>query len=258
MSTVHNMLILFALLIAGVLAAMLAWANPAHAQQSGDRPRLIISPTELHVGEGESVTYTVHFDKNPVGFAEVSCGDKVYVSMRGYVASELSVEPYIPEFRTGNSNCDGGNWDNPRNIRVMPVDDSEDLGQQTFTISHAVWDNAGGTPVEDTETPKVRVTVYDNDTTEPAVSISAGAGGTEFSNVTFTLTRNNEAEEDLQQPLTVNVSLSETGDMLSGSRSRPVEFSAGSNTATLMVELDDDEVDELSSTIRAQIRAPSG
>ena len=64
----------------GVLAVMLAWPQPASAH---------ISPTELHVGEGEAVTYTVHFDSNPVAFDDVECGTEgaglVYVNRRGYL-----------------------------------------------------------------------------------------------------------------------------------------------------------------------------
>ncbi len=96
-----------------------------------------------------------------------------------------------------------------------------------MTISHAVWDNDGGTPVEDTETPKVRVTVYDNDPPGPWVSIEPGNFSTERSEVTFTLTRGND---DMTQTRTVSVSLSETGAMLSGSRSRSVEFAVNETT----------------------------
>ena len=177
------------------------------------------------------------------------------MNMRGVDSAELDVAPYIPAFRTGDVNCEGGNWDFPRAVTVTPVDDDVESPQRTFTISHAVWDNDGGTPVEDTETPKVRVTVYDNDPPGYWVSISDGSGAIEGSNVTFTLTR---YSEDMTQPLTVNVSLSETGSMLSGSRSRSAEFAANVATSTLMVETADDDLDENNSEIKATIRAPSG
>ena len=250
---------LLALFALGILAATFFWANPTSAQS---QPMLIISPTELHVGEGEEVTYTVHFNANPVAFDNVECGTDgrglVYVNMRGFLLSELYMHPNTPAFKTG-ANCEGGNWGNPRTVHVKPTNDSDDLGQRTFTIKHAVWDNVGGTPLEDTQNPMVRVTVYDDDTTEPAVSISADSaepGGTDFSNVKFTLTRKNEAPEDFLQPLTVNVSPSETGEMLSGSSSSSVTFPADMDTVTLTVELDDDVVDELNSTIKAEIRPP--
>ena len=245
-----------ALCIAGAVATMLAGANPAFAQA---QPQLIISPTELHVGEGESATYTVHFDANPVAFDDVECGDgtkgRVYVNMRGVDFSELEVSPNIPAFKTGNEDCEGGNWDNPRNITVRAVNDDVEKSRQTFTISHAVWDNVGGTPVEDTATPKVRVTVYDNDPAGSWVSIAPGSSSTEGNNVMFTLMRGND---DMTQTRTVNVSLSETGSMISGSRSMSVEFAANSATATLEVETDDDDVDEADSEIRVTLRAPSG
>ena len=258
---------LFALCVTGVLAAMLAWANPVSAQTE-PLPRLIITPTELHVGEGDSATYTVHFDRNPSAFDNVECGDantlgKVYVNMRGFDSSELSVEPFTPEFRTGNANCEGGNWDSPRTIWVAPVDENVDMGRRTVTIAHAVWDNGGGTPVEEDDAPKVRVTIYDDDPSGPLVAIASppSAFVTEFSNVTFMLTRACATGCDnwgITQPLTVTVNLSETGNMLSGPRSRSVEFAAGSETADLTVDLDDDNVDEDASVITATIRGPSG
>ena len=269
MSTAHNLLILagvglFVLLIAGVLAAMLAWPHPALAQQPDDLPKLIISPTELHVGEGESVTYTVLFDKNPEGFVGVECGEVVYVNMRGFDIAELSVAPSVPEFRTGDSNCKGGNWNSTRTIRVGPQDHDWEP-RETVIISHAVWDNGVGTLLEEEDAPKVRVTVYDNDPTGAWVSIEPGTSSTEGSNVTFTLRRGENDENglpapmpDLTQPLTVNVSLSETGSMLSGSRPASVEFAANSDTATLEVETTDDNVDENNSVIKATSRAPSG
>ena len=246
---------LFALCAIGVLAAMLAWANPASAQNE-PLPRLIISPTQLHVGEGDSVTYTVHFDRNPSGFDNVECGEPVYVNMRGFDSSEFRVEPFTPAFRTGNSNCEGGNWNRPRTISVTPVDENDvDMGRRTITIAHAVWDNDGGTPVEEDDAPKVRVTIYDNDPAGPWVSIGPGNSATEGDNVLFALTRGND---DMTQPRTVTVNLSETGSMISGTRSRSVEFDANSATATLTVDLDDDNVVEDASVITATIRAPSG
>ena len=45
--------------------------------------------------------------------------------------------------------CTGGNWDSPRTIQVSPVAAGTEA---TVTISHAVWDAEGGTPLADTET----------------------------------------------------------------------------------------------------------
>ena len=240
---------------------MLAWPDPASAQA---QPRLIVLPTELEVGEGDSVTYTVHFDSNPSAFEGVECGEPVYVSMRGYDYLELDVAPSVPAFKTGDANCEGGNWDSPRTIRVSPLE-HDWAPRETVTIKHAVWDNAGGTPLPDTDTPQVTVTIYDDDPAGKWVSIEPGDSPFEGGSATFTLKRGENDEDgspmtslDLTQPLTVSVSLSETGNMLSGSRSKSVTFAADEATKDLEVETADDEVDEDNSTIRATIGAPSG
>ena len=104
---------------------------------------------------GDSVTYTVHFDRNPSGFDNVECGEPVYVNMRGFDSSEFRVEPSIPEFRTGDAACEGGNWNRLRTIEVMPAEDTDAMPRRTITIAHAVWDNDDGTPVEEDDAPKV-------------------------------------------------------------------------------------------------------
>ena len=217
-------------------------------------PQLIVSPTAVSVGGGETATYTVHFDGNPAGFAGVECGDLVYVNMRGFDYSTLEVNPHTPAFRTG-TDCTGGNWDRPRTIQVKPVAGTE----ATVTISHAVWDDHGGTPLADTDTPKVVVTIYDNDpppSEPPWVSIEAGSSSTltEGDPVTFTLTRGND---DITQTRTVIVRVSESGTMLSGSPPTSVEFAANSAIATLEVQTVDDQVDEDDSEITATITASS-
>ena len=209
----------------------------------------------MSVGGGETATYTVHFDGNPAGFAGVACGETVYVNMRGFDYSTLEVNPFTPAFRTG-TDCMGGNWDRPRTIQVKPVAGTKG----PVTILHAVWDDHGGTPLEDTDTPAVVVTIYDNPLLPelPWVSIQPGSSSTltEGDPVTFTLTRSND---DMTETRTVNVSLSQTGDMLSSplSTSVEVEFAANSDTATLEVETDDDDVDEVDGTITATITASS-
>ena len=154
-----------------------------------------------------------------------------------------------------DEDCTGGNWDSPRTIQVSPVDGTE----ATVTISHAVWDDHGGTPLEDMETPAVVVTIYDNDpppSEPPWVSIEAGSSSTltEGDPVTFTLTRGND---DITQTRTVDVRVSESGTMLSGSPPTSVEFAANSAIATLEVQTVDDQVDEDDSVITATITASS-
>ena len=142
----------------------------------------------------------MHFDTNPADFAGVECGETVYVNMRGFDYSTLEVNPFTPAFRTG-TDCTGGNWNRPRMIQVKPVAGTE----ATVTILHAVWDDHGGTPLEDTDTPAVVVTIYDNapPPPEPWVSIEAGSSSwTEGDDVTFTLTRGND---DIARTVDVSV-----------------------------------------------------
>ena len=228
---------------------LLGLVRPTLAQDTP--PNLIVSPLAVSVGKEETATYTVHFDTNPADFDGVECGETVYVNMRGFDYSTLQVDPFTPAFRTG-TDCTGGNWDNPRTIQVKPVAGTE----ATVTILHAVWDDHGGTPLEDTGTPKVVVTIYDEAPTppEPWVSIEAGSSSwTEGNAVTFTLTRGND-----NIARTVDVSVIETGEMLRGTPPTSVVFAANSDTATLVVQTVDDDMDEDDSVITATITVPPG
>ena len=98
------------------------------------------------------------------------------------------------------------------------------------------------------------------------VSISTGGGTTttsetpgansmtEGSDVVFTVTRTGS----LNDALTVNVTVSETGAMLKGTPAATVTFAANSSTAELRVETEDDEVMEPASVVTAAIAAGSG
>ena len=90
---------------------------------------------------------------------------------------------------------------------------------------------------------------------EPWVSIKLGSSSTEGNPVTFTLTRGND---NIAQTRTVNVSVIETGDMLSGTPPTSVEFAANSATATLEVQTVDDDMVEDDSEITATITVPAG
>ena len=73
----------------------------------------------------------------------------------------------------------------------------------------------------------------DDPPSEPWVSIELESSSTEGNPVTFTLTR---GSDDITRTRMVNVSVSESGDMLSGSPPMSVVFAANSATATLVVE----------------------
>ena len=87
------------------------------------------------------------------------------------------------------------------------------------------------------------------------MTISAGTSPvTEGTDATFTLTANPRPAT----ALTVNVSVTQTGKVLSGTPPPTVTFPANQTTATLTVATDDDNVDEVTSQVTAQIQAGTG
>ena len=58
--------------------------------------------------------------------------------------------------------------------------------------------------------------------------------------------------------LTVNVNVTQTGDILSGTPASTVSFNANQSTATLTVATDDDDVRETAGTVMAQVTAGVG
>ena len=84
------------------------------------------------------------------------------------------------------------------------------------------------------------------------VSIEPGPSPvTEGADVTFTLTRNGP----LTAELTVNVSVTETGSMLSGALSASATFAVGADTTTLTLTTEDDAPIEDPSTVTVTIEA---
>ena len=91
--------------------------------------------------------------------------------------------------------------------------------------------------------------------TLPVVRIAAGETPVrEGSDLAFTLSRTGATDE----ALTVNVTVSESGDVLAGSPPTSVTFAAGAATATLSVATVDDETEEDTSTVTATLAAGSG
>ena len=87
------------------------------------------------------------------------------------------------------------------------------------------------------------------------ISIASGSSPvTEGTAATFTLTRTGGTAA----ALTVDVSVSETGDVMAGTAPATAAFAAGSATAELSVATEDDEVVEAASTITATVAAGTG
>ena len=89
----------------------------------------------------------------------------------------------------------------------------------------------------------------------PQVTITANPTSvTEGTAATFTVTANQPSVTDL----TVNISVTETAKMLSGTPPSTVTISTGHTTATLTVATHDDDVDEHASVVTAQLKAGTG
>ena len=90
--------------------------------------------------------------------------------------------------------------------------------------------------------------------TLPVVSIAAGETPVnEGTDLSFTLSRTGSTDD----ALTVNVTVSESGDVLAGAPPTSATFAAGSATATLSVATVDDETEEDASTVTATLAAGS-
>ncbi len=138
--------------------------------------------------------------------------------------------------------------------------DIADATGSTYTLTSA---DAG-------KTVKVRLTFTDDRGTEESlvsaataavaaapseVSIAAATSTvTEGTSASFTLTRSG----DTTDALTVAVSVSEAGDVLSGTPASTVTFVAGSGTATLGVATEDDGVAEADGRLTVSLVAGSG
>ena len=87
------------------------------------------------------------------------------------------------------------------------------------------------------------------------VTISAGTTPvTEGTSATFTIT----ASSAPTSALTVNVNVTQTGDVISGTASSTVTIDANQTSATLTVATDDDAADETNGVVTAEVQSGTG
>ena len=129
--------------------------------------------------------------------------------------------------------------------------DTDDEHDENFTATLA-YSNPGPAHLQggsDTMT----VTIADDD--HPKVTITADSGSAgESETMYFTLRR----EGVLDGPLSVNLRVTETGNMLASGRPTTAAFIAGGDTASVEVNLDNDNVDEDDSTVKVEVRSGTG
>ena len=140
-----------------------------------------------------------------------------------------------------NTRAGGSNWDAKFDLNGDGVIDLWD-----YDIFVSNWGKTF--PVNNGESsPQQQVTSQ--------VTISAGTTPvTEGTSATFTITANPAPTS----PLTVNVDVSEDGDVISGTPSSTVIINANNTTATLTVNTDNDEADESNSVVTAEVESGTG
>ena len=135
-------------------------------------------------------------------------------------------------------------------ITVATVQDTISESDETFTLMLSNPVNAAlGTKNAATGT------IADDDAAMPAVSILAAASPvTEGASATFNLERTG----DTAAALTVSVSVTEDGTVLSGTPATEVAFAAGAATAELSVATEDDGTAEADGRVTASVSTGSG
>ena len=133
-------------------------------------------------------------------------------------------------------------------LAVPTVDDAVDEVDAVVTATLAP---GTGYNVVDAPGDRATVTVADNDL--PEVSITSAGGVTEGEAAVFTLTRSGVTSD----PLTVNVSVTQSGNTLGG-QIPPVAFAANATTTELSVGTVDDAVDAADNVVTATVAPGTG
>ena len=138
-------------------------------------------------------------------------------------------------------------WVDSGNGSVLPNGSVLHVGSESLTLGSATRQSFR-TMYNDGRAPTMAAAL-------PVVSVGAAASPvTEGAAAVFTLSRTGDAAP----ALTVTVSVSEDGAVLSGTPASAVTFGAGSDEATLSVATDDDSVAEADGRVTASVVAGSG
>ena len=203
-----------------------------------DTHGITVSETTLSLNEGSTLTYTVELATLPAGNVTISPGSGD--------SDAVSVSPASLVFTTAN-------WNTPQTVSVTAAVD-DDTNNEMVTISHDV-SGYGSVSIGDVVTVSVTDTdIPDVTMTPPTVSITGPSGAvSEGSTLTFTLNLNEAATSDL----TVAVTLSETGDMVTEANEglRQVTVMQGQTQATFTVATENDDVAEINGTVTALVVA---
>ena len=132
-----------------------------------DTVGVTISETSLDIEEGDSDTYTVVLDSEPVG--------DVSVAIEGVTDTELTLNKTTLTFTSGN-------WNTTQEVTVTAEQDDDAVDEEVVTIKHTV-SSSGDAKYDGLTAPSVPVTVTDDDTagvtiSEPSLDIEEGDSDT--------------------------------------------------------------------------------
>ena len=185
------------------------------------------------ITEGGDASFTV--TANPAPTADLSVSVSVAVTQSGdYGVATGSQTMSIPT---------GGSY----TLTIATVNDGTDEADGSVTVT--VGTGQGYTV--STAASSATVAVADDDV--PEISITAGSGITEGGNASFILTANPAPHA----PLTVSVSVSQSGDFGVTPGSQTVSIPTG-GSATLTVATGDDSVDEADGSVTATVSSGTG
>ena len=190
------------------------------------------------VSEGTAVQFTVRADPAPEAHLVVS----VSVTETGSMLS--APRPRTVTIRAGSK------------VGTLSVHtDNDEQDEPSSTVTATLTSGSGYTRGA---ARSASVTVIDDDDPPPPavpeVTITSGSAVTEGTAVQFTL----RAQPAPAAHLVVNVTLTETGNMLSAPRPRTVTITAGTNSATLSAHTDGDQQDEPDSRVTATLTSGTG
>ncbi len=212
--------------------------------QDDDEVGVTVAPTTLTVVEGDDTgkEYTVKLGSEPTSDVIIALSDDgdTDLTVSGGTLSDDDELTFTSD-----------NWNEPQRVKVTAREDDDDATNDAETISHQVSAGSAAEYVGET-IAGVTVTITDNDA---LVTIERDAASvTEGTDATFTLTRSGKTDV----ALTVAVSVTETGDFISGTAPTTATFLADDTTATLTVATEGDSVDEANGSVTATLEAGTG
>ena len=198
-------------------------------------PVVTIAPIGTSATEGAALVFTVRADRAPAAELAVT----VMVSETRNVLAAV-----VPEAVTISAG------DTEASLTVNTDDDSDVESSSTVTVTLAAGTGyALGTPAS------AAVTVVDNDSSSPRVSIRAVASSvTEGSAVQFTVT----ATPAPQAELVISVSWTDPGSKLAGTPPPALTINAGTTSSTLTAGTADNTIDDGNGTVTATVSLPEG